>query len=111
MGVVLGFRNSSGLAGAYGIAVTGTMIITSLLYFLVITKNWHWPLWKSVPLVTIFLGFDIAYFGANLLKLYDGGWFTLAVAALVAVLMTTWRRGREELSSKLLELRFPWTFS
>lgn len=107
MGVVLGFRSSSGLAGAYGIAVTGTMIITSLLYFLVIIKNWHWPLWKGVSLVTIFLGFDIAYFGANLLKLFDGGWFTLAVAALVAVLMLTWRRGREELGRKLLELRLP----
>jgi KUP system potassium uptake protein len=107
IGVVIGFGESSGLAGAYGIAVTGTMTITSCLYFLVLTRNWNWSLWKAVPLVGIFLFFDIAYFGANLLKVATGGWFTLLVAALITVAMTTWRRGREELKRKLLGARLP----
>jgi KUP system potassium uptake protein len=107
IGVVIGFGESSGLAGAYGIAVTGTMTITSCLYFLVLTRNWNWSLWKAVPLVGVFLMFDIAYFGANLLKVATGGWFALLVAALITVAMTTWRRGREELNRKLLDARLP----
>jgi KUP system potassium uptake protein len=89
IGVVIGFGESGGLAGAYGIAVTGTMTITSFLYFLVLTHNWNWPLWKAVPLIGIFLIFDIAYFGGNLLKVATGGWFTLLVAALITIAMTT----------------------
>ena len=101
VGVVIGFRESSGLAGAYGIAVTGTMTITSILFFFVITRNWGWSLWKAVPLVAIFLIFDISYFGANLLKVVDGGWFTLAVAAMLTITMTTWRKGRAELIHRI----------
>ena len=101
LGVVVGFRESSGLAGAYGIAVTGTMTITSVLFFLVITHAWGWPRWKSIPLVGIFLLFDLAYFGANLLKVIDGGWFTLAAAALLTIVMTTWRKGRAEVIQRI----------
>jgi len=101
LSVVIGFRGSSGLAGAYGIAVTGTMTITSILFFFVITRVWNWSLWKAIPLVAVFLIFDISYFGANLLKVIDGGWFTLLVAALFTIIMTTWRKGRTELIHKI----------
>ena len=107
LAVVIGFKESSGLAGAYGIAVTGTMIITSLLYFLVLTHDWKWPLWKALPLVGIFIVFDIAYISGNLFKIADGGWFPLFVAAVVAVAMTTWRKGRKELANKLIGARLP----
>ncbi len=101
LGVVIGFRESSGLAGAYGIAVTGTMTITSVLFFLVITHAWGWPRWKSLPLVGIFLLFDLCYFGANLLKVVDGGWFTLLAAALITFVMTIWRKGRTEITQRI----------
>jgi KUP system potassium uptake protein len=101
LGVVLGFKGSDGLAGAYGIAVTGTMTITSILYFLVITHSWNWPKWKAIPLVGVFLLFDISYFGANLLKVVDGGWFTLLVAAILTIVMIVWTKGRTELIEKI----------
>ena len=107
LGVVLGFGESSRLAGAYGLAVTATMGITSVLYFVLITEVWHWPRWKAVPLVGIFLAFDLAYCGANLLKIPDGGWFTLAAAAVIVVVMTTWRDGRAELRRRILATQLP----
>ncbi|MEN6375619.1 MAG: potassium transporter Kup [Smithella sp.] len=107
LGVVIGFKESSGMAGAYGIAVTATMIITSFLYFLVLTHYWKWSLTKAILLVGIFIIFDIAYFGGNLFKIADGGWFPLLVAAIVAIAMTTWKKGREELQRKLIGARFP----
>jgi len=106
LGVVIGFRDSSSLAGAYGIAVTGTMTITSVLYLIVITRVWRWSLWLAVPLIAVFLVFDISYFGANLLKVKEGGWFTLLAAALFTIAMTTWRKGRSELIHKF-EPRVP----
>ena len=106
LGVVIGFRESSGLAGAYGIAVTGTMTITSILYLIVITRVWRWSYWMAVPLVTVFLVFDISYFGANLLKVKEGGWFTLLAAALFTIAMTTWRKGRSEVIRKF-ETKIP----
>ena len=105
--VVIGFKESSGLAGAYGIAVTGTMSITSLLYFLVLTHRWKWSLWKAIPLVGIFLAFDFAYLGGNLFKIIDGGWLPLFVAVAVAIAMTTWRKGRAELARELIGARLP----
>lgn len=107
LGVVIGFKESSGLAGAYGIAVTGTMIITSFLFFLVLTRHWKWSLWKAIPLVGIFILFDGAYIIGNLFKIADGGWFPIFVAAIIAVAMTTWRKGRAELARKLIGERFP----
>jgi KUP system potassium uptake protein len=106
LGVVIGFRDSSSLAGAYGIAVTGTMTITSVLYLIVITRVWRWSLWMAVPLIAVFLVFDLSYFGANLLKVKEGGWFTLLAAALFTIAMTTWRKGRSELIHKF-EPRVP----
>ena len=101
LAVVIAFRESSGLAGAYGISVTGTMNITSTLFFLLSTRGWGWPVWKAAPLVILFLIFDSSYFLANLLKIVDGGWFTLFIAALITLFLTTWRRGRSELYRKL----------
>jgi KUP system potassium uptake protein len=101
LGVVIGFRGSDGLAGAYGIAVTGTMTITSILYFLVITHSWEWSRWKAIPLVGVFLIFDVSYFGANLLKVVDGGWFTLLVATALTIIMLVWTKGRTELIQKI----------
>lgn len=107
IGVVVGFKESSSLAGAYGIAVTGTMIITSLLFFLVLTHYRRWPLWKVIPLVGIFIAFDVAFFVGNTFKIIDGGWFPLFVAAIVALVMTTWKKGREELYRNLVGARLP----
>ncbi len=101
LGVVIGFGESSGLAGAYGIAVTGTMTITSTLFFVLITRRWGWSLWKAVPLVAVFLIFDVSYFLGNLLKVTDGGWFTLLTATLLTVIMTTWKRGRAEMTERV----------
>lgn len=107
VGIVLAFRESSRLAGAYGIAVTATMGITSVLYFFVITRTWRWSAWKALPLVCVFMVFDTAFFGANLLKIVDGGWFTLAVAAIIMIAMSTWKDGRAELAKKMIRTRLP----
>jgi len=107
IGVVLAFRASSGLAGAYGLAVTASMAITSLLYSVVVVKTLKWPVWKAVALVAVFLVFDLAYFSANLFKLFDGGWFTLFVAAIILAMMKTWKDGRKELNRAMVAKRFP----
>jgi KUP system potassium uptake protein len=101
LAVVIGFGGSSGLAGAYGLAVTATMAVTSVLFFMITAYLWKWPLWKSIPLLALFLFFDLSYFGANLFKVADGGWFTLLCAALLTVIMTSWRRGREEVIRRI----------
>lgn len=101
LGVVIGFRESSGLAGAYGLSVTGTMNITATLFFILATRGWGWSLWKALPLLVLFLAFDLSYFMANLLKVVDGGWFTLLTTAALTLFMTTWRRGRAELVQRL----------
>jgi KUP system potassium uptake protein len=99
--LVLSFQESSRLAGAYGMAVTATMNITSLLLLITAVKIWRWPLWKALPPVALFLCFDVSYFSANLFKFLDGGWIALAVAVLVATVFTTWKKGREELRNQL----------
>jgi KUP system potassium uptake protein len=94
IGLVIGFRTASNLAAAYGIAVTMTMVITTLIFFRVITDRWNWSRTRGflicVPLVIIEMGF----LGANLVKIPHGGWFALAVGAILMVQMQTWRRGR-----------------
>ncbi len=107
LGLVLAFKNSSGLAGAYGIAVTATMSVTSMMYFLVATRVWGWSIWKAGVLVSIFLFFDLAFFGANLFKVLDGGWITLLIAGVVMIAMKTWKDGREEISQKMVAARLP----
>jgi KUP system potassium uptake protein len=107
LGLVLAFQESSRLAGAYGIAVTATMGITSIIYFFVITRQWNWSLAKALPLVGLFLLFDLSFFGANLFKVLDGGWFTLGVAFILAVSMTTWKEGRKALNEAYSAFRVP----
>ena len=105
--MALAFKESSNLAAAYGIAVTGTMCISSLIYFYVTRYNWGWPLWKSLLLIGMFLCFDLSYFGANLLKFFDGGWFAVSVALLLFVIMVTWRDGRAILRKHFEEAQVP----
>jgi len=107
LGLVLVFKKSSGLAGAYGIAVTADMALTSILFFFVITRTWKWSLARAVPLLVLFLFFDLSYFGANLFKIFDGGWITLTIAAIVATSMITWKDGRAALARKILSSRLP----
>jgi KUP system potassium uptake protein len=107
LGLALAFKESSRLAAAYGIAVTGTMAITSLIYFYVARFNWGWPLWKALLPTVIFLFFDVSYFGANLLKFVDGGWFTISVAVILALIMVTWRDGRRLLAKRYEDARVP----
>ncbi|WP_437682947.1 potassium transporter Kup [Sorangium sp. So ce131] len=92
--LVLVFGQSSRLAAAYGIAVTGTMGITSIVYFVVMRAAWGAPLWKALALLLLFLSFDLSFFGANLLKVLDGGYVPLVIAAVLFTLMVVWKRGR-----------------
>jgi KUP system potassium uptake protein len=92
--LVLLFKASSGLASAYGIAVTGTMAITSIVFFEVTRTHWGWPAWRSVPLLLLFLSFDLPFFGSNLFKFVDGGYVPILVGAVIFVVMLTWKHGR-----------------
>jgi KUP system potassium uptake protein len=101
VGLVLGFGSSSNLAGAYGIAVTATMAIDSLLIFFVMRKLWSWPLLVALPLSSIFLAIDLAFLSANSFKLLEGGWFPVIIGVGVFILLSTWKRGREILFQRL----------
>jgi KUP system potassium uptake protein len=105
--LVLTFRESGKLAAAYGIAVTGTMTITSLLFGAVARRLWRWPLWKVALIVGPFLVVDFAFLGANLVKLTHGGWFPIAIAAVVFTMMTTWKRGRAALGAYMMGAALP----
>jgi KUP system potassium uptake protein len=107
IGIVLGFKSSSSLAAAYGIAVTGTMMITTLLFHRVARERWGWPRWRAWPLTFVFLLVDAAFFGANVVKIEEGGWFPLAAGLGVFALMSTWKRGRSALSAQLSDAGLP----
>src|SRR5947207_2273241 len=94
------FGSSERLAGAYGIAVTGTMVVTALMAFIVIWQGWHWSIWATLALIAPFLLVDLTFFVANLLKIVEGGWAPLALAAFVVTVMYTWRRGSRLLFDK-----------
>ncbi|HEY3521302.1 MAG TPA: potassium transporter Kup [Rhodanobacteraceae bacterium] len=98
---VVGFRSSENLGAAYGIAVTGTMVVTTLLALIVMRRLWHWPRVAVAAIGGLFLVIDLALFGANLIKVEHGGWFPLVLGLLVFIVMTTWRRGRELLLREL----------
>ncbi len=99
--LVVSFRSSSNLAGAYGVAVSMTMIITTLLAYFVARDLLHWSALKAGIITAAFLIGDVAFLGANLFKIAEGGWFPLVIAAAVFTLMTTWRRGRQILNARL----------
>ena len=107
LALVFAFKHSSALASAYGIAVTGTMGITSILFYVVVRQRWRMARWKAVLLVGVFLTVDVAFFSANLLKFLDGGWVPIAFALLVFTLMTTWKTGRAALAQSLFEATIP----
>jgi KUP system potassium uptake protein len=105
--LVLGFRSSSSLGAAYGIAVTGTMAVTSLLFYLVARHRWRWPAWQAGGLAALFLAVDLAFLAANLVKVRAGGWVPLAIAAGVYVLLSTWKRGSELMRAQLTRASVP----
>ncbi len=105
--LVIGFRSSSNLAAAYGIAVTSTMVITTLLIFVVAREIWGWHLFATSVLTAVFLAVDLAFLGANIIKIPDGGWFPLAIGVGGYILMVTWKHGRSVLRSRLRENSIP----
>ncbi|MFZ5503134.1 MAG: potassium transporter Kup [Pseudomonadota bacterium] len=105
--LVLTFQSSSNLAAAYGIAVTGTMTIDTLLIAFVILMAWRWPMPLAIPLIAIILIADLAYFAANALKIPQGGWFPLGIAAISFTVLTTWKRGRKLLFTEIERRNIP----
>jgi KUP system potassium uptake protein len=105
--LVLGFRTSSNLAAAYGVAVTTTMAITTLLFYFVARERWKWSALKAGTIAGFFLVIDLAFWGANLLKIPHGGWVPLVIGAVVFTLLTTWKRGRVVLSDRMKERTLP----
>ncbi len=101
LAAVFGFGSSSRLASAYGVAVMGTMLITTILAYFVVRRRWRYPLWIALPATAFFLTIDATFLAAALHKVMDGGWFPLALGAVVFMVMTTWRRGRERLVEQL----------
>jgi KUP system potassium uptake protein len=99
--IVVGFRSSSNLAAAYGVAVTSTMVITTILFYVVARRVWGWALLPTALLAFFFLIIDLAFFGANIIKVAHGGWFPLLLAALVFIVMTTWKKGRRILNERI----------
>ena len=93
--VIIYFRSSAGLASAYGISVTGEMVVTSLLAFVVVWKYWKWPLGWAIAIITPFLAIEFVFLSANLTKVFDGGYIPLSLALLITVIMWTWVRGSE----------------
>ncbi len=98
LGLVATFRSSGNLAAAYGIAVTGTMAITTILFAFVALEKWRWPRWKVLMMCGSFLFVDLAFLSANLVKFSHGGWFPIVVAILIFMLLSTWKRGRSRLT-------------
>jgi KUP system potassium uptake protein len=105
--LVLMFKSSSALASAYGISVTGTMVVTAMMGFVVIWKVWKWSPFAAAALIAPFLFLDLTFLAANLLKVWEGGWVPLALGAFVMLLMYTWRRGSRLLFEKSRKLEFP----
>ncbi|HYR00352.1 MAG TPA: KUP/HAK/KT family potassium transporter, partial [Casimicrobiaceae bacterium] len=105
--LVLTFRTSSNLAAAYGIAVSGTMIITALFAYLVARLDWKWSAIAALPVFAAFVLIDGTFFAANTIKFADGGWFPIAFGGAVLVLLTTWKRGRDILRARFAADRLP----
>jgi KUP system potassium uptake protein len=107
LAIVVGFGSSSDLAAAYGVAVTATMVITTVLLGVVAREKWGWSLPAALALTGLFLVIDLAFFGANVIKIPHGGWFPLVVGAGIFLLMTTWKKGRRILAERLLARAHP----
>jgi len=105
--IVIGFKSSSALAAAYGIAVTMTMVITALLLHVIATERWKWPLAATSLLTALFLSTDLAFFGANLVKVVQGGWLPLVIGVVIFTMMTTWKTGRRLVAERLTARALP----
>ncbi len=105
--LVLGFGESSNLAAAYGIAVTGTMFISTCMVAVLIRRVWQWPIWATALFTLTFLLIDGLYFASNLTKVPDGGWFPMLIGALVFVMLTTWSKGRRLMMARMRESAMP----
>ncbi len=105
--IVVGFGSSSALAAAYGLGVTLTMVITGMLLYVVMTERWRWPVPAAAAVMAVFLTIDLAFFGANGLKIPQGGWVTLSIAMLLFTLMTTWKTGRRLVAERLTARAMP----
>ncbi len=99
MALVVSFGSSTKMAAAYGLAECGLMAITSIIFFVMATTTWRWPVWKALPLVAIFLVYDLGFLGANLVKIREGGWVPLLMGVVIFTMMTTWKTGRKMLAA------------
>ncbi len=107
IGLVVGFGTSANLAAAYGVAVTTTMVVTTLLFGVVMRERFQWPKWVVWVLSGVFLAIDLAFFGANIFKIPNGGWFPLAAGIVVFAVLTTWRHGRRLLYQRTRRSEVP----
>jgi KUP system potassium uptake protein len=107
LGIVLGFRTGPEIASAYGIAVTGTMLVTTLLVFTLAVRGWKWSWLVALPVFALLLTVDTALFAANLAKFLQGGWVPLAIGGLLFVAMWTWYRGRRAVARRIRERTLP----
>lgn len=105
--IVVGFGSSTALAAAYGIAVTLTMVITAMLLHVVATERWGWSAVVAYAVTGTFLTIDLAFFGANVLKIAHGGWLPLLIGGVLFTLMTTWKRGRQLVAARLTARAVP----
>jgi len=105
--LVAGFRSSSALGAAYGVAVTGTMAITTVLFYVIARHGWHWAVWRAATVAGAFLAIELALLGSNIVKIAHGGWVPLAVAGVMFFIMTTWRRGSALVMQRLSQLFVP----
>ena len=105
--LVQAFRSSSALAAAYGIAVTGTMVVTAILAFVVAWRCWKWPVWTAALLMAPFIAIDLVFLAANALKIVEGGWLPLLVGSVLLVIMLTWRRGARLLAERTVRTEVP----
>ena len=105
--IVISFRSSASLAAAYGIAVSLTMMITAVLLYVIATERWKWPTPVALLVIGVFLAIDLAFFGANMLKILQGGWVPLLIAAFLFTLMTTWKTGRRIVAERMTARAIP----
>lgn len=105
--IVLGFRTSNNLAAAYGVAVSSTMVITSVFMFFTMRDYWHWPVYVALPIAAFFLTVDLTFFIANIFKIWEGGWLPLLVGMIGFTIMSTWSTGRQNLINRLRESTEP----
>src|SRR5205085_10728641 len=105
--LVLGFRQSTSLASAYGISVSGTMIITTMMLGVLIVQVWKWRRWLAVLTIGLFAIVDGAFFASNITKVMDGGWFPLVIAAIIFTVLTTWATGRALMRRRLEQEALP----